>query len=151
MELCGSRAGNTKQNQCGSGRNGNEVVFHNPPPRAPELDPNYQIEFSVIHRRSFQRVLPPTSRKNKTRESSHMPPGCVSRCTDQLVWLVRMVFVTLFPTNVLHMTLNNLMVRFLWCWSFGECGALLHCHRSQVRSLLKSSCLRGPYLMVKWN
>ena len=38
------------------------------------------------------------------------------------------------PTSVLDMTLNNLMVRFQQCWSFGECGVLLHCHRSQVHS-----------------
>ena len=36
------------------------------------------------------------------------------------------------PTSVLDMTLNNLMVRFQQCWSFGECGVPLHCHRSQV-------------------
>ena len=33
-----------------------------------------------------------------------------------------------------NMTLNNLMVRFQQCWSFGECGVPLHCHRSQVHS-----------------
>ena len=27
---------------------------------------------------------------------------------------------TLSATSVLDMTLNNLMVRFLWCWIFGE-------------------------------
>ena len=37
-------------------------------------------------------------------------------------------------TSVLVMTLNNLMVRFQQCWSFGECGVPLHCHRSQVHS-----------------
>ena len=36
-------------------------------------------------------------------------------------------------TSVLDMTLNNLMVRFLQCWSFRECGVTLHCHRSQVQ------------------
>ena len=36
------------------------------------------------------------------------------------------------PMNVLVMTLNNLMVRFQWCWSFRECWVLLLCHRSQV-------------------
>ena len=30
----------------------------------------------------------------------------------------------------LDMTLNNLMVRFQQCWSFGECGVPLHCHCS---------------------
>ena len=30
------------------------------------------------------------------------------------------------------MTLNNLMVRFEQCWSFGEYGVPLHCHRSEV-------------------
>ena len=37
-------------------------------------------------------------------------------------------------TSVLDMTLNNLMVRFQQCWSFGECGVPLHCHRSQVHT-----------------
>ena len=31
------------------------------------------------------------------------------------------------------MTLNNFM-KFQWYWGFGECGAPLHCHRSQVHS-----------------
>ena len=42
--------------------------------------------------------------------------------------------VRLPPTSVLDMTLNNLMVRFQQCWSFGECGVRLHCHCSQVHS-----------------
>ena len=33
-----------------------------------------------------------------------------------------------------YMTINNLMVRLQQCWSFGECGVPLHCHRSQVHS-----------------
>ena len=37
-------------------------------------------------------------------------------------------------TSVLDITLNNLMVRFQQCWSFGDCGVPLHCHRSQVHS-----------------
>ena len=37
-------------------------------------------------------------------------------------------------TSVLDMTLNNLMVRFQQCWSFGECRVPLHCHCSQVHS-----------------
>ena len=41
------------------------------------------------------------------------------------------------PTSVLDMTLNNLMVRFQQCWSFGECGEPFHCHRSQVHSGLE--------------
>ena len=36
------------------------------------------------------------------------------------------------PMSVLHMTLNNLMVRFQWCWGFGECRAPLYCLCSQV-------------------
>ena len=38
------------------------------------------------------------------------------------------------PNECPDMTLNNLMVRFQQCWSFGECGVPLHCHRSQVHS-----------------
>ena len=40
-------------------------------------------------------------------------------------------------TSVLDVTLNNLMVKLQWCWSFGECGVPLHCHRSQVHSGLE--------------
>ena len=32
------------------------------------------------------------------------------------------------------MTLNNLMVRFQWCWSFRECRVPLYGHHSQVQS-----------------
>ena len=38
------------------------------------------------------------------------------------------------PTGVLDMTLNNLMVRFQQCWSFGECGVPLYCNCFQVHS-----------------
>ena len=39
------------------------------------------------------------------------------------------------PTNECpDMTLNNLMVRFQQCWTSGECGVPLYCHRSQVHS-----------------
>ena len=55
------------------------------------------------------------------------------------------------PTSVLDMTLNNLMVRFKQCWSFGECGVPLHCHRSQVHSGPEWQHLIGPYLWVKQN
>ena len=37
-------------------------------------------------------------------------------------------------TSVLDMTLNNLMVRFKWCWSFEECREPLYSHRSEVHS-----------------
>ena len=33
-----------------------------------------------------------------------------------------------------NQTKPSLMVRFQWCWSFGESGVLLHCHCSQVHS-----------------
>ena len=38
------------------------------------------------------------------------------------------------PTSFLHITLNNLMVRFQSCWSFGECGVALHYHRFHAHS-----------------
>ena len=38
------------------------------------------------------------------------------------------------PTSVLDMTLKNLMLRFQQCWSFGECGVPLHCHRSKLHT-----------------
>ena len=37
-------------------------------------------------------------------------------------------------TSVLVMTLNNWMVKFQWCWSFGKYRVLLHCHRSRIHS-----------------
>ena len=52
-------------------------------------------------------------------------------------------------TSVLDMTLNNLMVRFQQCWSFGECGVPLHRHRSLVHSGPEWQHLIGPYLWVK--
>ena len=36
--------------------------------------------------------------------------------------------------SVLDMILNNLMVRFQWCWIFGKCRVPLYCHCSQVHS-----------------
>ena len=45
--------------------------------------------------------------------------------------------VRLLPTSDLDMTLNNLMVRLLLNWSFGECGVLLHYNYSQVHSSLE--------------
>ena len=39
--------------------------------------------------------------------------------------------------SVLDMTLNNLMERLQWCWSFWECRTHLHCHCSQVHSGLE--------------
>ena len=41
------------------------------------------------------------------------------------------------PTSVLDMILNNLMLRFQQCWSFGGCRVLLHYHCSLVHSGLK--------------
>ena len=64
------------------------------------------------------------------------------------------------PTSVLDMTLNNLMVRFQWCWSFGEYGVPLHCHSSQVhiwpwvvapdRALSMSQIELNFVLMINW-
>ena len=53
------------------------------------------------------------------------------------------------PVRVLKMTLNNLMVRFQWCWGFGECGVPLNYHCSQVHPRLAWQHLIGPYLLVK--
>ena len=39
---------------------------------------------------------------------------------------------TIPPTSFPDMTLNNLMVRFQECWSFGKCGEPFHCHHSLV-------------------
>ena len=38
------------------------------------------------------------------------------------------------PTRILDMTLNNILAKYQWCWSFREYRALLHCHCSQVHS-----------------
>ena len=39
------------------------------------------------------------------------------------------------PMSVLEMTLNNLMVRFQRCWSFGEFREPIYCHCFQVHSV----------------
>ena len=41
---------------------------------------------------------------------------------------------------------DNLMVRFQWCWDFGECRAPLHWHCSQAHSDPVWQHLIGPYL-----
>ena len=62
-----------------------------------------------------------------------------SRLPSQL-WLLNTPTVPLqsgkppHSMSVQDMTLNNLMVRFQWCWNFGKCGVPLHCHCSQVHS-----------------
>ena len=43
------------------------------------------------------------------------------------------------PMSVLDMTLNNLMVRFQWCWGFGECGAPRHWHSSSSNQARRGS------------
>ena len=54
------------------------------------------------------------------------------------------------------MTLNSLIVRFQWYWSFGECGAPLHCHRSLIhlvapdRSLSIGQIELNCVLMLYW-
>ena len=50
-------------------------------------------------------------------------------------------------TSVLDMTLNNQMVRFQWCWSFGEYGALLHSYISQCCILTFDP---AKYAIQKW-
>ena len=53
------------------------------------------------------------------------------------------------PTCVLYMTLNNLMVMFQLCWSFGESRVPPHCCHSQVHSDPEWYHLIGSYLWVK--
>ena len=55
------------------------------------------------------------------------------------------------PMNVLDMTINNLVVMFLWCRSFGECRVPLHCHCSQTHSGPEWLHLIRPYLWIKEN
>ena len=52
-------------------------------------------------------------------------------------WLHLCSGVRLPQMIVLDMTLNNLMVRFQYCWSFVECGVPLYCHCSLVISDLE--------------
>ena len=52
------------------------------------------------------------------------------------------------PRNVLDKILN-LILRFQQCWSFGECGVLLHSHHLQVHSGQEWFHLIGSYLWVK--
>ena len=53
------------------------------------------------------------------------------------------------PKRVLDMTLSNPVVRFQWCWGFGEYRVLFHCHRSHVHSVPERKHLIGSYLWVK--
>ena len=50
------------------------------------------------------------------------------------------------PISVLDMALNHLMLR-IQSWSFGECGALLHCHYSQVYPAV--TCLDLIYGVIR--
>ena len=70
------------------------------------------------------------SHNSISSQYSHCPVGWGCR----IHWLHLCRGGKTTPTSVLDMTLNNLMVRFQQCWSFGECGGPLHCHRSQVHS-----------------
>ena len=73
--------------------------------------------------------------KVKQIQSLHIPRFCPVVWDCRIHWLHLCRGVRPPPlTSVLDMTLNNLMVRFRQCWSFGECGIPLHCHRSQVHS-----------------
>ena len=62
--------------------------------------------------------------------------GCLVSWGCRIHWLHLCREVRPPPPNECpgYMTLNNLMVRFQQCWSFGESGVPLHCHRSQVHS-----------------
>ena len=53
-------------------------------------------------------------------------------CTIQRLHLCRRV--GFLSTIILDMVLSNLIVKLRYCWSFGECGVPLHCHRSRVYS-----------------
>ena len=44
------------------------------------------------------------------------------------------------PTSVLDMTLNNLMVRFQQCRSFGECGIPLYCLAQSAGAVEYTDC-----------
>ena len=54
----------------------------------------------------------------------------ISWVRDRGWWTVEYTDCKTPPASVLDMTLNNLMVRFQWCRSFGECRAPFYCHCS---------------------
>ena len=61
----------------------------------------------------------------------------ISQCSQLGLWNILIVSLQrgkTFPMFVLIMASNNLMLRFQWCWSFGECWVLLHCYCSQIYS-----------------
>ena len=53
------------------------------------------------------------------------------------------------PTSVLNTTLNYLMVRLQYFWSFRECRVPLYCHRSQVHFCPEWQHLIESYQWVK--
>ena len=65
----------------------------------------------------------------------HSDPNCCPvswGCSIHWLLLCRGVRAPLNECPV--MILNNLMVRFQLCWSFGQCGVPLHCHYSLAQS-----------------
>ena len=74
-----------------------------------------------------------TYRRNTLLSPLWQLPSWLGHCTIHRLSLCRRVRPpphththTHTPTCVLDMTLNNLMLRFQWCWSFGKCGAPLN-------------------------
>ena len=55
------------------------------------------------------------------------------------------------PMSILDIIQNNLMVKFQWCWSFGECRAPLNCHCTQVYSGPEWYYLIGSNVWNKYN
>ena len=85
---------------------------------------------SFIYR--VDRTLAPTN--NSTKIPNPRTIWLSSRLGCRIHWLHLCRGVRPHPMNVLYMTLNSLMVRSQWWWSFGECREPLHCHCSQVHS-----------------
>ena len=113
------------------------------------------VDWIVPIRPSICNSSSPLSKPLRAVPSAHIAFGITLTLVCQVCWgcgIHRLHLCRgLSPPHmsVLDMTLNNLMVNFQWCWSFGECRVTLLCHCSQVLSGPAWWHLIGPYQWVK--
>ena len=148
----GTLTSTTTLGQSGPGSNSNERVLHIP--QTPKLEHHQQMQFNVIPRtlngfkycyqtliilvniihlhtdKSFQVLL--CNAKNELLITIHTHIYICTPLDKNISCPVGRGVRSHPPTSVLDMTLNNLVVRFRYCWTFGECGVSLHCHRCHL-------------------
>ena len=86
------------------------------------------------------------------RSGSVLPQEKCSAMTllsgDPVSWEYRIHWLCLCRGVRLLEHVSWILHKTIECWSFGECGVPLHCHRSQVHSDLEWYHLIGFYLWV---